>query len=96
MAGRGVSWSIVWTSRAEKELKKLDGSFKPVIKKALSKLKSDPFGSQTEKLTGVGNLRSIRAGAHCRIIYRADGGRIVVEILRVGTHENIYANVDRL
>lgn len=89
-------WTVIWTTRAEKEMKKLDGSYKPVILKAIRRLKEDPYGPQTEKLKSFENLYSVRAGAHCRIIYEVRNGKLIVEIVRVGTHENIYRNLDRL
>ncbi len=82
-----MSYIIVYTRRAEKDIRKLDPSIKPQIGKALLKLQNNPF-EHSEKLTDsiIGAYR-IRIGDY-RVIFDIEGKDIV--ILRVGHRKEIY------
>jgi len=82
-----MSYNLVYTRRAEKDIKKLDPSTKNHIGKALLKLQEDPI-RYSEKLTDpkIGTYR-FRIGDY-RVIFDIEGNDIV--ILRIGHRKEIY------
>ncbi len=82
-----MTYRLVYTRRAEKDIKKLDPSVKNHIAKSLLKLQSDPVKS-SEKLTDprIGTYR-FRTGDY-RIVFDIEGKDIVV--LRLGHRRDIY------
>ncbi len=80
-------YELVYTCRAEKDIKKLDPSIKTFLAKSLQKLKDNPQ-RYSEKLTNskIGNFR-FRTGDY-RVILDIEGKDIVV--LRVGHRKEIY------
>ena len=82
-----MSRNLVYTRRAEKDIKKLDSSIKNHIGKALLKLQNNPF-SYSEKLSNqtLGTYK-FRIGDY-RVIFDIEGNDVV--ILRVGHRREIY------
>ncbi|MBI4826088.1 MAG: type II toxin-antitoxin system RelE/ParE family toxin [Nitrospirae bacterium] len=82
-----MSHKLVYTRRAEKDIKKFDPSIKLHIGKAILKLQNNPF-EHSEKLTDpkIGTYR-FRIGDY-RVIFDIQGKDIV--ILRVGHRKEIY------
>jgi mRNA interferase RelE/StbE len=82
-----MTYKLVYTRRAEKDIKKLDPSIKNHLGNALLKLLNNPAG-YSEKLTDpkIGTYR-FRVGDY-RVIFDIEGGDIV--ILRVGHRKEIY------
>lgn len=82
-----MSYNLVYTRRAEKDIKKLDPYTKTHIGKVLLKLQEDPI-RHSEKLTDpkIGTYR-FRIG-NFRIIFDLEDKDIV--ILRVGHRKEIY------
>jgi mRNA interferase RelE/StbE len=82
-----MSYKLVYTRRAEKDIKKLDPSIKHQIGKALLKLQDNPL-EHSEKLTNfeIGTYRS-RTGDY-RVVFDIEGKDVV--ILRVGHRKEIY------
>ncbi len=82
-----MNYNLVYTHRAEKDIKKLDPSTKSRLGKALLKLKEHPIG-HSEKLTDpkIGTYR-FRMGNY-RVIFDIEGKDIV--ILRGGHRREIY------
>jgi mRNA interferase RelE/StbE len=82
-----MSYNLVYTLRAEKDIKKLDASIKRQIGKAILKLQGNPL-EYSEKLTDpkIGKYR-FRTGDY-RVVYDIEGKDIV--ILRVGHRKEIY------
>ena len=82
-----MSYNLVYTRRAEKDIKKLDPSVKNRIGKALLKLQANPF-LHSDKLSdpAIGTYR-FRVGDY-RVIFDIEGNDIVV--LRVGHRREIY------
>ena len=80
-------YRIVYTRRAERDIKKLDPSLKSHIGKSLLKLQADPI-KHSEKLTDprIGTYR-FRTGDY-RVVFDIEGKDIVV--LRVGHRREIY------
>ena len=79
--------NLVYTRRAEKDIKKLDSSIRNHIGKAFLKLQDNPL-SYSEKLSNpmLGTYK-FRIGDY-RVIFDIEGNDIV--ILRVGHRREIY------
>lgn len=82
-----MSYRLVYTQRAVRDIHKLDHKVKSRIGKALIRLETDPIG-YAKKLTNfsLGTYR-FRIGDY-RAIFDLDGESIV--ILRVGHRKDIY------
>ncbi len=82
-----MNYRLVYTRRAEKDIKKLDPTVKTSIGKSLLKLQDDPI-QYSEKLTDprIGTYR-FRIGDY-RVIFDIESTDIVV--LRVGHRKEIY------
>ena len=82
-----MNYELVFTRRAEKDIKTLDEITKKRIGKALLKYANDPL-KYAERLTDskLGDYR-FRIGDY-RVVFDMDGQRIVV--LRVGHRREIY------
>ena len=82
-----MNYRLVYTRRAEKDIKKLDPSVKTSIGNSLLKLRDNPV-QYSEKLTDprIGTYR-FRIGDY-RVIFDIEGKDIVV--LRVGHRKDIY------
>lgn len=85
-----MSYNLVYTRRAERDIKKLDPSVKSIIGKAVLKLQNNPV-EHSEKLSDpkIGTYR-FRAGDY-RIIFDIEGSNVV--ILRVGHRREIYKRI---
>ncbi|MBF0336907.1 MAG: type II toxin-antitoxin system RelE/ParE family toxin [Nitrospirae bacterium] len=85
-----MSYVLVYTSRAQRDIKKLEPKIKNSIEKAMLKLKEEPF-LYSSKLTNpkIGSYR-LRVDNY-RVIFDIEGWDIV--ILRVGHRQDIYRNI---
>lgn len=87
---------------AERDLKELDGSVAPIVRKAVAKIRSNPLPTSeggygkplgnraTTKLAG---LLKVKLRAHgIRIVYKADRERLLVLVVVVGDRadEEVY------
>ncbi len=82
-----MTYTLIYTRRAEKDINKLDLSVKSRLGKSLLRLQKDPI-RVSEKLTDpeIGTYR-FRMGDY-RVIFDIEGKDIV--ILRVGHRREIY------
>ena len=82
-----MKYRLVYTRRAERDIRKFDPSVKRQIGNAIIKLANDPIGS-SEKLVepAIGTYR-FRVGEY-RVIFDMEGQDII--ILRVGHRKEIY------
>lgn len=82
-----MKYSLVYTHRAEKDIKKLDPQIRMRVGKALLNLQSNPIGL-SEMLTDprIGTNR-FRVGDY-RIVFDISGSDVVV--LRIGHRKEIY------
>jgi mRNA interferase RelE/StbE len=82
-----MKYSLTYTQRAEKDIKKLDHQIRMRVGKALLKLQADPIGL-SEILTDsrIGTYR-FRIGDY-RVVFDISGSHIVV--LRIGHRKEIY------
>jgi mRNA interferase RelE/StbE len=82
-----MKFSLVYTHRAEKDIKKLDSQIRIRVGKALLNLQANPIGL-SEMLTDprIGTYR-FRIGDY-RVVFDISGNDIVV--LRIGHRKEIY------
>jgi mRNA interferase RelE/StbE len=85
-----MTFNLVYTRRAEKDIRALDPAVRKLIGKAILKLQSHP-AEYSEKLTDprIGTYR-FRTGDY-RVIFDLIGNDVV--ILRVGHRKEIYRRV---
>lgn len=76
------------TSRAQKELDKLDDKTALRISQKIYLLESDPFGSNSQKLGGGKGYR-IRIGDY-RVVYTVDKTDKTVTIIRIRHRRDVY------
>ena len=85
-----MSWSLVYTKRAQKDAKKISSSnLKPKAKKILDILEKDPFQKPPpfEKLVGdLSGLFSRRINIQHRFVYEVFEQQKVVKVLSMWTH----------
>ena len=80
---------LEFTESARRELRALDGQLQRRISTKVNELCEDPFPSGVKKLHGLQAHFRIRVGDY-RVIYRVDGRRIVVVIVRIGHRRDVY------
>lgn len=84
---------IITTEKFDKKYKKLSDNLKSNIDVALEKFIHNPFDPSllNHNLQGrLKGLKSIRAGFDLRIIFKEERGYIVVILLDVGKHDQVY------
>ena len=85
-----MSWKIIFTKRAEKDLKSLSGDVRKIIAKAInSKLLSDP-NSFLIPLTGkLKGIYKFRVGSY-RVLCEKRSEVLVIIVVKVGDRKEIY------
>jgi mRNA interferase RelE/StbE len=84
-----MRYSIEFTTSALREFKTLDRAVQRRIGSKISELGADPFPPGTKKLQGEPDHFRIRIGEY-RVIYRLDGKRVVIVIVRIGHRKDVY------
>jgi len=84
-----ASFEIIWKRSAEKELRQLPRSLIRRVVDAISVLKEEPFPPGVRKLQGTEHTYRIRVGDY-RVVYSVDGGRLVIEVVRVRHRRDVY------
>ncbi|MGQ0771690.1 MAG: type II toxin-antitoxin system RelE family toxin [Nitrososphaerota archaeon] len=85
-----MSWNIVWSPTAQKQLEKIFRSDKTAARRIVTKLEDiidNPFAF-TDKLQGS-NLRKLRAGVY-RVIISLEEQKITIFIVEVGHRSKVY------
>jgi mRNA interferase RelE/StbE len=85
-----MSWNIVWSPTAQKQLDKIFRSDKTAAQRIVTKLDGiidDPFAF-TDKLQGS-SLRKLRVGIY-RVIVSLEEQKITIFIVEVGHRSKIY------
>ncbi|SBW19307.1 type II toxin-antitoxin system RelE family toxin [Protofrankia symbiont of Coriaria ruscifolia] len=85
-----MKYEVEWTTRALRELRKLDRTAARRVLLAVTRLADDPRPAGARALVGEpsGMLR-LRVGDY-RVVYLVDEGRIVVTVVRVGHRREVY------
>ena len=85
-----VSWTLVYTSQAQKDAKKIASSgLRPNVERLLGILAVGPFRTPPPYETLVGNLKgaiSRRINIQHRLVYQVLQEEHVVKVLRMWTH----------
>lgn len=85
-----MSWNIVWSPTAQKQLEKIFRSDKTAAQRIVAKLEDiidNPFAF-TDKLQGSG-LRKLRVGVY-RVIISLEEQKITIFIVEVGHRSKVY------
>jgi mRNA interferase RelE/StbE len=85
-----VKYEVEWTTRALRELRKLDKPAARRVLLAVTRLADDPRPPGARRLVGEpsGTVR-LRVGDY-RVVYLVDEGRILVTVVRVGHRREVY------
>lgn len=85
-----MSYQIIFSPGAEKELKKLEKRNQERILAVLDRCKINPF-NYVIKVAGTEYYRA-RAGKF-RIIMRVEGTKLLILIVKIGLRESIYQKI---
>lgn len=81
--------AIEFANSALREFKALDRSVQRRIATHIDDLAASPFPPGSKKLQGSRDQYRIRIGDY-RVIYRVDGKRVTVLVLKIGHRREIY------
>ena len=82
-----MSYKIVFTPQAAKDLKKVSESqYKAKALKLLQLIQTDPFTPPVEKLVDLENVYSRRINIQHRLVYQVYEKEQTIKIIRMWTH----------
>jgi mRNA interferase RelE/StbE len=84
-----VAWTVVIEAPARKALRRLPGTVRERILRALIALEVNPFAGDVKKLSGTEQLWRLRVGDY-RIVYEIDKGRPTVLVIRIADRREAY------
>lgn len=84
-----MRYSLEFTASASREFKELDRQIRRRITERINALLDDPFPSGVKKLQAEVDHFRIRVGDY-RVVYRIDGKRVVIVIVRIGHRKEVY------
>lgn len=84
-----MRYVLEFTTSAARELRDLDRQHQRRITEKVIALCEDPFPPGSKKLKGQPEHFRIRVGDY-RVIYRIDGKRVVIVIVRIGHRREVY------
>jgi mRNA interferase RelE/StbE len=84
-----MRYTLEFTASALREFRSLEGQAQRRITEKITALCDDPFPHGSTKLQGKPDHIRIRVGDH-RVIYRLDGRRVVVVIVRIAHRRDVY------
>jgi len=84
-----MPYTVDFTRSALREFKSLDRAVQRRIAARIDELANHPFPSDVKKLQGTPGLYRIRVGDY-RVIYRVDGKRVTVLIVKIGHRRDVY------
>jgi len=84
-----MRYSLEFTASALKEFQTLDRQIQRRVTEKVKALCEDPFPSGVKELRGEVDHFRIRVGDY-RIVYRMDGSRVVIVIVRIGHRREVY------
>lgn len=82
-------YTVEFSTSALREFKALERAVQRRIATHIDELASNPFPSGARKLQGGPDHYRIRVGDY-RVIYRVDGKRLTVLILKIGHRREVY------
>ena len=84
-----MRYSLEFVTSALRELRALDGQIQRRIADKITALCDNPFPPSTKRLQVQPDHFRIRVGDY-RVVYRVDGPRVVVVIVRIGHRREVY------
>jgi mRNA interferase RelE/StbE len=84
-----MRYVLEFTSSASREFRDLDRQLQRRITEKVTALCENPFPPGSKKLKALPDHFRIRVGDY-RVIYRIDGKRVVVVIVRIGHRREVY------
>ena len=84
-----MSYQVLFTPRAERELESLPEAARRRIAKKIDALAEEPRPSGIKKLRGHDNSYRLRAGDY-RVLYTIEDRVVTVVVVRVGHRRDIY------
>ena len=84
-----MTYKIVFKSKVEKDLRKIDRQFIPDILKQIEKLQGNPRPSNSRKLIDSTISYRLRIGDY-RVVYQVDDSSKLVEIYLVRHRKDVY------
>lgn len=94
MKRSGITYKLLYTARAQKDISKLDPSVRKIVKNALERISNDPSLGKplTHSLKGYYSFRI----SDYRIIYEISSKDITLLVVAVGHRRNIYEKLKHL
>jgi mRNA interferase RelE/StbE len=84
-----MRYALEFTASASREFRALDRQFQRRVSEKVNALCEDTFPPGSKKLKAQADHFRIRVGDY-RVVYRVDGKRVVIVIVRVGHRREIY------
>jgi mRNA interferase RelE/StbE len=84
-----MRYALEFTASASREFRALDRQVQRRVSEKVNALCEDPFPPGSKKLKAQADHFRIRVGDY-RVVYRVDGKRVVIVIVRVGHRREIY------
>ena len=84
-----MAYTVEFSTSALREFNALERAVQRRIATRIDGLAGNPFPSGTAKLQGEPGLYRIRVGDY-RVIYRVDGKRVRVLVLKIGHRREVY------
>jgi len=87
-----ASYRIEVSATAEKQIRKLPREDQVRVLRAIRPLAAQPTPPGSRKVRGYDDVYRIRVGTY-RILYRVEGRRLVIIILKIGQRREIYRSL---
>jgi len=87
-----ASFRIEVSATAEKQIRKLGREDQIRVLQAVQRLAAEPTPPGSRKVRGYDDVFRIRVGTY-RVIYRVEGRRLLIIILKVGHRKEIYRSL---
>jgi len=84
-----MPYVLEFTASAVREFRALDPQLQRRISNKINALCGNPFPSGSKKLKGQAEHFRIRVGDY-RVVYRIDGMRVVIVVVRIGHRREVY------
>ncbi len=84
-----MAYTVEFAASARREFKALERAIQRRVATRIDALANQPFPPGAKKLQGERDLYRLRVGDY-RIIYRVDGKRVTVLILKIGHRRDVY------
>ena len=84
-----MRYGLEFTASASRELRSLSRHIQIRVIEKVKALCDDPFPPGVKKLPGEPGHFRIRIGDN-QVVYRIDGARVIVVIVRVGHRQDVY------